>query len=159
MRHLLTTIGVLAALAALVAFVSFRAGRDPAVEAALAKRDALAWLRADFKLTDSQFATIEKLHHSYSAVCEEHCRAIQDAMRARTALKANAAALPAQVDAAEKRVQELRQICETAIAAHVREVSRQMSPEQGERYLALVLPKIADFDHQAAPDVGLRAHH
>ena len=159
MRHLCLTIAVLAALAAVVAFVAFRSGRDPAVAEALAKRDELAWLRADFKLTEQQFANIEKLHTSYSAVCEEHCRAIQEAMRARAVLKANAAATPAQVSAAEKRVQELRLVCETAIAAHVREVAAQMSPEQGERYLALVLPKVADFDHQAAPDLGLRAHH
>jgi hypothetical protein len=33
-----------------------------------------------------------------------------------------------------------------------------MAPEQGRRYLALVLPKIADFDHRAAPDLGLNAH-
>jgi hypothetical protein len=30
-----------------------------------------------------------------------------------------------------------------------------MSPQDGQRYLALVLPKIADFDHQAAPDLHL----
>ena len=31
---------------------------------------------------------------------------------------------------------------------------------ESERYLALVLPKIADFDHRAAPDVRLsNAHH
>jgi DNA-directed RNA polymerase specialized sigma24 family protein len=28
-----------------------------------------------------------------------------------------------------------------------------MSPQDGQRYLALLLPKIADFDHQAAPDL------
>jgi hypothetical protein len=34
-----------------------------------------------------------------------------------------------------------------------------MSPQAGERYLALVLPKIKDFDHQAAPDLQLSHHH
>lgn len=158
MRHLLATIGVLAALAAVIAFVSFLLGSDPAVEAALAKRDALAWLRADFKLTDAQFAAIQKLHNSYSVVCEEHCRAIQEATRARAQVKKDSGATPEQLATADRRVQDLRQICETAIAAHVREVAAQMSPDQGERYLALVLPKIADFDHTAAPDLGLSAH-
>lgn len=158
MRHLILTLGLLGAIAAVVAFVSFRMGADPAVHEALAKRDALAWLRADFKLTDAQFAAIEKLHKSYSVVCEEHCRAIQDASRDRNTLKSGAAT-PQQIAAAEKRVQELRTICETAIAAHVREVASHMSPAQGERYLAMILPKIADFDHQAAPDLGLKARH
>jgi uncharacterized membrane protein len=158
MRHLLVTIAVLVALACIAGFVSFRLGQDPLVHEALARRDALEWLRADFKLDDAQFASIRRLHESYSVVCEEHCRAIQDAARARNALKASPAANPAKLAAAEQRVQDLRLVCESAIAAHVREVAAQMSPEQGTRYLALVLPKVADFDHQAAPDLGLNAH-
>ena len=61
----------------------------------------------------------------------------------------------AELRAANQRLQELRLVCETAIARHVRQVSALMSPQDGQRYLALVLPKIADFDHQAAPDLHL----
>jgi hypothetical protein len=52
----------------------------------------------------------------------------------------------------------LRLVCENAIAVHVREVAAQMSPDQGQRYLALVLPRIAGFDHRAAPDLDLNTH-
>lgn len=158
MRHLLATLTLLAALAAVAGYVTFRLGREPAVQEALAKRDALAWLQADFKLTDAQFAKIRQLHDSYSVVCEDHCRAIQDAARARAKLQADAAIEPARLAAAKQREQELRQICENAIAAHVKEVAAVMSPAEGARYLALVMPKIADFDHKAAPDVGLNSH-
>lgn len=158
MRNLVTTLGLVLAIAVATAFVTYRASSESALQAALEQRDALAWLRADFRLNDHQFATIKRLHDSYSLVCEDHCRAIQDAVRARNALKTAANPDERAMAAAEARVQELRRVCETAIIAHVREVASHMSPPEGERYLALVLPKVADFDHRAAPDVGLSSH-
>jgi hypothetical protein len=135
--------------------VAFRATGDEHVERALAGQDAMEWLRADFKLTAAQFAAIKKLHDSYSVVCEKHCNDIMDAVHARDTLKARPAADGVAVAAAERKVEELRLVCESAIASHVRECAKHMSPEAGERYLALVLPKIKDFDHQAAPDLQL----
>lgn len=156
MKHLLRTIAVLALVAALTGFVCYRLGADPALHDAAAKGDAMAWLRADFHLTDSQFAAIKRLHEAYAPTCAEHCRMIQEAAKARDALKA---ADPATVAAAERTLQELRTTCETAIARHVRQVAAEMSPTDGARYLALVLPKIADFDHLVAPDLRLNPTH
>ena len=158
MKNLLTTLALLAAIAAATCVVAFRLSGDPAVKTAVKNRDALEWLRTDFGLTDAQFARIKQLHESYSVVCEEHCRDIQQAVRARNDLKAAPATDPAVLAAAEKRLEGLRRTCETAIAAHVRQCAAEMSPEAGQRYLALVLPKIADFDHLAAPDVRLNKH-
>jgi hypothetical protein len=138
--------------------ITYRVTLDPEVKAAVEKRDAMEWLRADFDLTDAQFAKIKQLHDSYSVVCEKHCNDIMDAARARDALKAKPSADAGALAAAEKRVQELREICETAIAAHVRQCAGEMSPAASQRYLALVLPKIADFDHQAPPDVQINRH-
>lgn len=158
MKNFLATLAILAALAAATAFITFRLSGDPGVKTAVANRDALAWLRADFDLNDAQFAKIKQLHDSYSLVCEEHCRAIQDATRARRTLAASGHADPSALATADQRLHELQTICETAIAAHVRQCAAHMSPAAGERYLALVLPKIANFDHQAAPDLGLGQH-
>lgn len=162
MRNLVATIGLVIAIALVAGVVSFRLATRPEMEAALEKRDPLTWLKTDFKLTDAQFARIRTLHESYSKVCEDHCRAIQDAAIAKNTLAKSATAERAAVAAAERRLEELRTICETAIAAHVRQVAAEMSPAEGERYLALVLPKIPDFDHRAAPDVGVNvnaSHH
>jgi hypothetical protein len=158
MKHLFTTLSLLVIAAIGAGFVSFRLGGETSVRDALEKRDALEWLRTDFRLNEAQFAAIRKLHESYSVVCEEHCRAIQDAAAARDAVKKTPSTDARAVAEAERRVQELRAVCETAIAAHVRQVATEMSPAEGQRYLALVLPKIADFDHRAAPDLGLSAH-
>jgi hypothetical protein len=154
MKHFLATLAAIAALAAVACALAFHFSGDPTLKAAVAKRDALEWLRAEFQLTDAQFAKIRQLHESYSIVCEKHCMDIMEAARARDELRktsTDAAALAA----ANQRVEELRQVCETAIAAHVRQCAAEMSPAARDRYLALVLPKIADFDHYAPPDLQL----
>jgi hypothetical protein len=135
--------------------VCYRVSCDPALRAAVQKRDAMEWLRADFHLTPAQFAEIKRLHDAYAPSCEEHCRLIQEVMRARDALSAARHADPAALAAANARLQELRTLCETALAGHVREVAAIMAPDDGRRYLSLVLPKIANFDHVAAPDLRL----
>ena len=152
------TVALVLLIAAATGIVTYRAGSELDVQDALEKRDALTWLRADFQLNDEQFAKVRALHESYSTVCEQHCRAIQEAATARNAIKASASPNSEVLAAAEKRLEELRQTCENAIAGHVNEVASVMSPEAGRRYLALVLPKIADFDHRAAPDLQMTSH-
>ena len=138
--------------------VAFRTTGDPAVEQALSSHNAMEWLRADFDLSDAQFAAIKKLHESYSAVCDEHCRQIRAATRARDELSGSANPDPAALAAAERHLQEVRLVCESAIATHVRRCAAEMNPDAGRRYLALVLPQIKDFDHASAPDVGMNSH-
>jgi len=155
MKYLTRTLAVLVLLAAATGFVCYRMSGDTALYAAATKRDAMEWLRTDFHLTEAQFASIRELHNSYAGTCEEHCRMIQEATKARNALKGASSADPAAMLSAEQKIQELRTHCETAITRHVRQVAALMSAEDGQRYLAMVLPKIADFDHQAAPDLHL----
>lgn len=159
MRFLGRTLVVLALAAAAAGFLCYHLNSAPALHAAVEQRDALAWLKADFHLTDRQFAEIKQAHDAYAPSCEEHCRLIQEATKARDAVTAARGSDPAAVAAAERALQELRTTCETAIAAHVRKVASLMSPEDGQRYLALVLPKIADFDHQMAPGLDLKKGH
>ena len=155
MKYLARTLVILVLLAATAGFVCYRMSCEPTLHAAAAKGDPMAWLRADFHLTDAQYAAVQKLHDAYAGSCGEHCRMIQEATKARNALQAVKTADSAAMIAAEKNLQELRTHCETAITRHVREVAALMSPAEGQRYLALVLPKIADFDHRATPDLKL----
>jgi hypothetical protein len=159
MKHLVLTAALIAAIAGAVGFCCFRAGGDGEVATALARNDAMAWLRSDFQLTEAQFAAIKQLHDSYSVVCEGHCRDIQEAARVRNDLKAKANVEAGALAEADRRLQELRLVCESAITTHVRRCAAEMSPEAGRRYLALVLPKIKDFDHMAAPDLLLNQQH
>lgn len=155
MRHLLATLLLLGLLAGAAGFAAFRTGGDPAVRRALERQDALAWLRADFHLNDAQFAAIKRLHDAYASVCDEHCRRIREAMDAREALQRSGRASPGELATADRRVEELVLVCESAIATHIRACAAHMAPEAAERYLALVLPKIGEFDHLGAPDLRL----
>ena len=158
-KYVLATVALILAAAGTTWFVCYRVSTDPAVRAAVQKRDALEWLRNDFALNDAQFAAVKRLHESYATVCEGHCQAIQEAARQRDSLRRQTPADAIALAGAEKKVQELRLVCETAIAAHVRQVAAEMPEEQGRRYLALVLPKIQDFDHQGAADVLVGHRH
>jgi len=154
MKYLLGSLSVVVLVALVTGFVCFHMGSEPQLHAAAAKGDAMMWLRTDFQLSEAQFEAIQQLHDSYAGSCEEHCRKIQEASRARAALEA-AHEDAVAIAEANRKVQELRLVCETAITGHVRQVAALMPLDDGQRYLALVLPKIADFDHQYAPDLHL----
>jgi hypothetical protein len=158
-RYVLATITAIVAAAAATCFICYQSCTNPDVHAAVQKGDALEWLRSDFNLNEAQFAAVKRLHDSYAVECEAHCNAIQNAARQREELKTQSPVNATALAEAQKKVDELRVVCETAIASHVRQVATHMSPEQSARYLALVLPKIKDFDHQGHADVRVDNRH
>lgn len=158
-RYVLATITAIVAAAAATCFVCYQSCTNPEIQAAVQKGDALEWLRTDFNLNEAQFAAVKRLHDSYAVECEAHCSAIQIAARGREELKTQSPVNAAALAEAQKKVEDLRVACETAIASHVRQVATHMSPEHGARYLALVLPKIKDFDHQGHADVRVDNRH
>ncbi len=143
MKNLLLTFGILAAVCGLSYGAFYVMSREPAaVQKAVREGDAMAWLRTEFQLDLPHYAAIKKLHADYSDVCAGHCAAIQAAQK-RTAP-------PAEIAALEKT-------CVAAMTEHFKRVAALMPPGQGERYLAIVLPRIADFDHRGAPNVRVKS--
>jgi len=143
MKNLLLTLGILAAACALSYGGFYLMSREPAeVQQAMRAGDALAWLRTEFHLDIPQYAAIKKLHEDYAEVCAGHCAAIMAAQKR--------GAPPADIAALEKT-------CVTAMTEHFKRVAALMPPGQGERYLAIVLPRIADFDHRGAPNVQVKS--
>lgn len=136
----ITLLVVLAAGA--VSFGAFYAMNDePAVRRAAAEHDALAWLRAEFHLNGAQFAAIKRLHDGYGAECARHCAAIM-AARQRSAPAAEVAGL--------------ERVCVESMTVHFRKVAALMPPGEGERYLGIVLPRVANYGHAGAPTVQVR---
>jgi hypothetical protein len=141
MKNFLITL-LVAVAAGVVAFgVGYAANTQPALHRAALERDAMAWLRTEFQLNDAQYASIGKLHDDYGLVCGEHCTAIM------AAKKRNAPA--AEIGALEK-------ICVNAMMEHFQRVAALMPPGQGARYLAIVRPRVDDYDHAAAPTVQVK---
>ena len=116
---------------------------------------AIDWLQLEFNLDAEQARRIAAIHRAQSARCEEHCQAIQRARRAlRVAREQNRSA--AELRAAEEHLEQVDRHCREALERHVREVAALMDPAEGERYLGVVLPRIAVFDHTAAPNLDLK---
>ncbi len=158
MKYLVSTLALIVLGAAIFGFVCYRLSCDSALHAAAEKGDAWHWLRQDFHLTDQQFAAIQVVHQAYAGSCVEHCRLIQEATKVRDALTAKTSS-PGPRAAAELAVKELRSICEQALTVHVQKVAALMAAEDGRRYLALMLPKIAAFDHATAPNLQMNHTH
>jgi hypothetical protein len=138
LKNILITF-VLAVAAGVGAFgVFYVLSDDRAMHAAAKEGDAMAWLRAEFKLSDEQFAAIRRRHEDYSVICGEHCAAIM-AARERKAPAAEVAAL--------------EEICVDAMSVHFRGVAALMAPTQGDRYLAMVLPRVTGYSHHGAPNL------
>jgi hypothetical protein len=138
MKNLLITLGI-ALVACVAAFGIFYVVNDePAMHRAAREKDAMAWLRMEFHLDDTQFAAIKKLHDDYGTVCAGHCAAIVAAKKR--------AAPGGEVAALEQK-------CVEAMTTHFQRVAALMPPREGERYLATVLPRVKDYDHNGAPNL------
>lgn len=138
MKNILLTLALVLAACGAAYGIFYAVGDDQAMRAAARQGDALAWLRVEFRLDDAQFTAIRSLHHEYSFECGRHCAAIMEARERR--------APAAEVAALEK-------VCVEAMTAHFRRVAALMPRDQGERYLALVLPRVAGYGHGGAPSL------
>ncbi|MDR0352626.1 MAG: hypothetical protein LBI02_04500 [Opitutaceae bacterium] len=105
--------------------------------------DEMRWLADEFALTPEQVAVIRKLEADYAPVCAEHCRRINE-IRARLATLENNSP---DGEAARAQWAELVRECNAATMRHLESVAAAMSPGQGRRYLALVVPKLARHEH------------
>jgi hypothetical protein len=138
MRNFLITVGMAIAAGAAAFGVFYLLNDDPAMRRAVREGDAMAWLRTEFHLNDAQAAAIKQLHDDYGTVCAGHCAAIMEARKR--------SAPPAEIAALEKK-------CVDSMTTHFRRVAALMPPGEGERYLATVLPRVAAYEHGAAPNL------
>lgn len=98
----------------------------------------LAWLKAEFRLSDEQFARVALLHALYRPTCAEMCRRIDEKNAALQTLLAARNSVTPEIQAALAEAARVRAECQSAMLNHVYEVSRMMPPEQARRYLAFM---------------------
>jgi hypothetical protein len=121
--------------------VFYKIGDRPEVRHAATEGNTMEWLRAEVRLDDSRFAAIRGLHDEFSAQCAEHCQAIMEARHSQ---------------GNEAEVARLEAVCVDAMIAHFRKVAALMPEGEGDRYLAVVLPRIQGYDHTQSPTIGVR---
>jgi len=110
----------------------------------------LAWLKREFQLDDAEFERITKLHEGYMPRCAELCRRIA---QKDSELQQVISGPDVDAKAAElklKEAGELRVECQQNMFNHFLEVSRQMPPEQGKRYLQWVQQRTLSPEHDMA---------
>jgi hypothetical protein len=152
-RYLGATLGLVLVLAAGAGAVCYHFSCDRTAHAAARDGDVMGWMRHEFCLNEAQYAEILRLHAQHSAVCAQHCAAVR-AAREQVAAAKRSAAGPA-LAAAEQELQQAEAVCRAATEVHVRRVAAAMAPEQGMRYLALVLPRLSSLDHEGPPNPRL----
>lgn len=139
MKNLLLTVGFIIALCGLSYAAFYAVSRDPMeVRMAMKEGDAMRWLCAEFHLTEAQFEKIKRLHDDYYVECSVHCALIVEAR---------------EEGQSEEMIAQLEANCEQAMEVHCRTVAAAMSDEEGVRYLEIVLPRIAPYDHHQAPNL------
>ncbi len=108
----------------------------------------LAWLKKEFQLGDAEFERVAKLHEGYMPRCEELCRQVA---HKNSELKQLVSAANVDASAVEEKLKEagdLRVQCQKNMFNHFLEVSRQMPPEQGRRYLQWVQQQTLTDEHE-----------
>ena len=111
--------------------------------------DEIAWLTQEFALTSQQAAQVAALHAAYRPICDAHCTAILETRAELESTPAGPAHLKLQ-----QRMDELTANCHQSTQEHLVAVAAVMEPSQGERYLALISPRLSV--HQHAEPFGLK---
>jgi Spy/CpxP family protein refolding chaperone len=110
----------------------------------------LAWLKNEFRLGDAEFERIVRLHEGYMPRCAEFCRRIAEKNSELRQIVSSTNADPKEVEQKLKEVGDLRVECQKNMFNHFLEVSRQMPPEQGRRYLQWVQQRTLAPEHDMA---------
>ena len=128
--------------------------REPSAE--------LAWLRHEFQLSPAEFARVVELHQNYRPTCAELCRRIEEQnRRLQDAVLATNAMTP-EIRQLVTETGQARDACRQAMLTHLYAVAREMPPEQGRRYLALMIDSTCvleavrplDANHLRHPHAG-----
>ena len=110
----------------------------------------LAWLKKEFQLDDAEFERIAKLHEGYMPRCAELCRRIAQKNAELRQIVSVTNVDPKAVEQKLKEAGDLRVECEQNMFNHFLEVSREMPPEEGKRYLQWVQQRTLMPEHDMA---------
>jgi len=126
------------ALGAGVFFLCYRVGTSPLRHVAAQPGGEMVWLTREFQLDAGQTQRIAQLQADYEPRCMEMCRKITG----------NNARLDRLITASRERTPEMEALlresadiqveCRREMLTHIYAVAAVMSPEQSQRYLALM---------------------
>jgi hypothetical protein len=126
--------------------------------------DELAWLRREFRLSDTEMQRIRLLHEGYLPKCRENCARIAAKKKELQAALDHAQGMTPEAQQKLAQVAALRVQCQSNMLGHFYEVSQAMPPEQGRRYLVemqrLTLGFHEQIENTMSPDTSSpHGHH
>jgi Spy/CpxP family protein refolding chaperone len=110
--------------------------------------DQWTWLRREFHLTAVQFTRIKALHEAYQPVCANHCSRIMAVQQRLAELEQAGARDSPDYAAAQQEWDAVKHECNEVTLQHLHKVAAEMNPDQGRRYLALMVPRITQYEHR-----------
>jgi hypothetical protein len=151
---LFAVIGAVAAATITFCVIHFFGTRDLR-EMKQAPNGELEWLRREFHLNDPQFKKIETLQSAYAPVCNEMCQRIMEANSKLDRLVSENRELTPDLLAAIKEAGLVQEECHQRMLAHIYQVSAQMNPAEGQRYLQLMKSRV--IQPALSSDTAVRA--
>lgn len=119
-------------------------------------RGEVAWMKAEYGLSDEQFRKVEELHLAYIPRCEENCCRIDEAGARVRRLAEEASGMNDELAAAIREEEKVRADCRLALMAHLYQTASQMPPDAGRRFLRSAMTEVCPTAH---PNVhGAVAH-
>lgn len=104
----------------------------------------LSWLRTDLKLTDEQYAEVEKLHRDYRPVCAEMCHRIAESESAVAKIAGSQVGMSTDLTLAIENHGRVIANCKRSMLEHIYQTAALMNESQSRRYLEVTLPLALD---------------
>ncbi len=104
----------------------------------------LEWLRQEFAIEDAQWEVIRTLHAAHDEQCLAFCAELEATNADLLGLMRESREVTPEVEAVLRKATELRERCRRTTLQHVYEVSRNMSPEAGKRYVEMMTTHLVD---------------
>lgn len=98
--------------------------------------DELAWLRHEFRLTDTELTRVRTLHEGYKPQCVAMCARIAAKNRQLQSLLGGATNVSPEIEHTLAEVAALRAECQAQMLRHFQDVAQSLPETQGARYLA-----------------------
>jgi len=153
-RLLFAVLGAVAVAVVTFCAINFFATRDLR-QMATSPGGELEWLRREFHLSDSQFEKIEALQSAYAPVCNEMCQRIMSANAKLDQLLSEHLEMTPEVEAAIREAGSVQDDCRVRMLAHIYKVAAQMNPDDSQRYLRLMKPRV--IQPALSSDTAVRA--
>lgn len=148
MKRLVVTVALAILLGWVAYAVSFHLASFTFCRAPDAK-DPSSWICQEYHLSNAQYAQVKQLEDAYAPRCADLCHQIQQSHDSLKKLILANSTLTPEVKVALQKDAAVEQECREAMLEHFYAVSQAMPPDEGKRYLKMMLAMVVEQDQTA----------